>query len=84
MVRQSWQQIVPPQWAVILPFVVQNLHQDRLRARFLECFITAAPEHTQLVGKFLYEGLDPFLWERLVIDAPEMRPRSTPGYTRIW
>lgn len=84
MVRKSWDEVPPSRWAEIVPFIVNFLLSDHLRARWLQCFAHASPEHAQLVGKFLYENLDPFLYERIVIDHPELRPRLTRGYTRMW
>lgn len=84
MVRKSWDEVPPSRWAEVIPFIVHFLLEDRLRARWLDCFVHASPEHSQLVGKFLYENLDPFSYDRLVVDLPEMRPRMTRGYSRVW
>jgi len=84
MVRKSWSEVPPNRWAEIVPFIVNFLYSDRLRALWIETLTHASPEHAQLLGKFLYENLDPFLWERLVIDHPEIRPRLTRGYSRVW
>lgn len=84
MVRKSWDEVPPNRWAIVIPFIVEFLHSDGLRCRWLQCLAHAAPEHIQLVGKQVYEGVDPFMWERLVIDLPEMRPRYTRGYSRVW
>ena len=84
MVRKSWEEVSPSRWSVIIPFVVEFLRSDDLRARWLETMAHASPEHIHLIGKYLYENVDPFLYERLCVDLPEMRPRMTAGYSRVW
>jgi hypothetical protein len=53
--------------------------------RFLKCLFWAMPEQIHLVGHLLWAGLqqrDPFLWDRLVIDVPEMVPRHVQYWKR--
>jgi hypothetical protein len=84
MIARCWTAVQPDQWNVIVPYVVDFLPSDEARARWLETLAHANPEHVQLIGKMLYEQLDTFAYDRLIIDLPEMRPRMTSGYSRVW
>jgi len=84
VVRRSIDLIPVSAWARILPFVLEHLQHDIRRLRFLQALRWASPDKIQLLGKVAYENIDEFTYERLVVDVPELAPRSTHGHSTIY
>ena len=83
-VRAAWAYTPPHAWAVILPFCVRMQFMHGRRVRLLQALVWALPEHAQLVGKMVYDGVDSLLWDRLVVDVPDIVPRTVPGHHKYW
>jgi len=83
-IQKVWHSTPVSTWAIILPFLIKNNYLHKRRVRAIKCLEWAMPERIQLVGKLIYEGVSPVLWERLVVDIPSMIPRHVPGWNRIW
>jgi hypothetical protein len=82
--RQAWAYTPTHAWAVILPFCVRMQFNHQRRVRLLQALSWSLPEHIQLIGKMVYDGVDDLLWRRLVVDVPEMVPRMVPGHHKYW
>jgi len=55
-----------------------------LRVKILQAFRVAYPERMQLFGSWLYLGVEEILFQRLRADIPELAPRNTEGWYRLW
>jgi hypothetical protein len=42
------------------------------------------PEKAQIIGRMVYDGVTPDLWDRISNDMPEIIPRNVPGYVRYY
>jgi len=77
IVREVFERTTVSHWARIIPFVLKNQYVHARRVRFLQSLRLAVPEHMQQVGKWVVEGTDDFLYQRLLVDIPEMAPRHS-------
>ena len=41
-----------------------------------QAWLPSVPERFQLIGRIIYENVDDLMWDRLVVDVPEMVPRE--------
>lgn len=71
-------------WRKLLPFALNTLPMHKPRRRLLECFRYIVPERMQALGIFVYNGVEPAMWDELSKDIPEMIPRGIPGWVRRW
>jgi hypothetical protein len=71
-------------WQRIAPFIITHLYRHSLRVEFLHSLQWAVPERIQEVGSWLINGVDPFLYDRLLVEVPELAPRGTTRYIKIW
>lgn len=66
-------------WRKIIAFqLTADFHYQR-KIKFLKCLLWSLPEKTQTIGKMVYESVDQFLFQRLLVDLPELAPRNTAG-----
>uniref|UniRef100_A0A6V3JMU8 Uncharacterized protein n=1 Tax=Lotharella globosa TaxID=91324 RepID=A0A6V3JMU8_9EUKA len=72
------------QWAKIVPFLINHQDYHYRRLAVLTSFRKAFPERMQVYGAWLYRGISPILFQRLRVDFPEIAPRYTEGYRRLW
>jgi len=85
IVREMFERTSVAHWARIVPFVLKNQYVHARRIRFLHALRLALPEHLQQIGKWVYEGVDEFSFNRLLVDVPEIAPRhSTCHENRVW
>jgi hypothetical protein len=71
-------------WEVIVPYVLTNLPRHEQRVNYLKSLCWSIPERSQQIGAIAYRNVDTILWERLRFDFPEMIPRGTRGWRRIY
>lgn len=74
----------PKEWAVVLPWMINNLPREQQRVRFLRALMWAMPERAQQVGRLVALGVDGIMWARLTVQVPEMVPRGMPGWLRYY
>mmetsp|Transcript_9038 Transcript_9038/g.17186 ORF Transcript_9038/g.17186 Transcript_9038/m.17186 type:complete len:680 (+) Transcript_9038:613-2652(+) len=72
------------QWRVLLPFIITHQDYHDRRVKILQAFRVAYPERMQLFGSWLYLGVEEILFQRLRADIPELAPRNTEGWYRLW
>jgi len=84
IVHGVWNRTSPCKWAKILPFVINFNPIHSRRVDLLRAFRWAMPEKIQVVGRMVYEGVDPLMWDRLAADVPEMIPRNVRGWVKRW
>ncbi len=82
--RQAFRKGTSDQWRLVLPFLIANQDFHSRRVSMLLSLRAAYPERMQLVGAWLYMGLPEIMFQRLRVDIPELAPRNTQGYSRLW
>lgn len=84
VVINVWNQTNLNDWRIILPFTVSNIPNPYMRTLYLQSLSWAKNDMVPLVGKILYETVDPFVYDRLCIDLAQLKIRRASPYTTFW
>jgi len=84
ILRTAFLSVPIHQWSRIIPFILNNQYSHMRRVRALQSLRDVVPDRIQLIGKIVYEGCNELMYQRLLVDIPQMAPRATVGYHRTW
>lgn len=82
--RRMWSQLEPSVWSVIIPFVLNNTSDNTLRMAFIDCFAWASSDAFRIMGRWCSVSLEPFLYNRLCVDYPQLASTEVGPMTRTW
>jgi hemerythrin-like domain-containing protein len=85
LVKRVWDLTPAKSWAVIIPYVLENLPRLPMRTKFVKALLWGlGGERAQQVGGIIYQTCDAVMWEVLVEEVPEIIPRGVPGWRRYY
>lgn len=84
MSREMFMSTPVAAWRDILPFVVNYMDIHPRRIGFLSSLVNSVPEHAQLIGQMVYEGVDEVMWNRVTADLPAIIPREVQGHWHLY
>lgn len=85
LVTRVWDLTPAKNWAIIIPFVLENLPRLPQRTLFVKALLWGlGGERAQHVGAIIYKNCDAVMWEVLIENVPEIIPRGVPGWRRYY
>jgi tellurite resistance protein len=82
--KKLWKSLPARVCRIIVPFVINSLVLHKRRVMYLKAWQMSMPERMQLLGQYVYQGVDDIMWDRLRVDVPEMIPRHLDGYEKYF
>ena len=85
LVKRLWEVTPAKAWAVIIPYVLENLPFIPQRKRFVKALLWGlGSERAQMLGTIIYNNCDAVMWEVLTEDIKEIIPRGVRGWRRYY
>ena len=82
--RAAWQLIDYDTKRVVLPWVLNTLPDHPQRMAFIDCLAWSTDESLTLLGRWLADSVDPFLYKTLCVDYPRLKRRAASPYSKFW
>lgn len=71
-------------WAWFMPWLLEHTPHNNQRVRLLRAFVWALPERAQLFGKWTQEGMSGLKFDLMAKQVPEIIPRHSDGWTKLY
>eukprot|EP00742_Colponemidia_sp_Colp-10_P021151 GILJ01024745.1.p1 GENE.GILJ01024745.1~~GILJ01024745.1.p1 ORF type:complete len:779 (+),score=100.26 GILJ01024745.1:312-2339(+) len=84
ILRKQWKSLPAANWRRMICFAMECNTVHGRRVRYLQSLRLVFPEKMGLIGKWIYEDCKPLLFERLIVDVPEIIPRNVRGHIRYY
>ena len=84
IMHQVWQDTDRRTLRVVLPWIIQTLPDHPLRQAFIDCWGWAEVEAMAILGRWLKDAIDPFLYGQLCVDYPRLKYTAASPYAKFW
>ena len=84
IMRQLWDKTSPPRHRIIIPWLLNHLPDHPQRLAYVDCYTFATESAVSIMGRWMRDGLDPFLYRQLCVDYPRLEAGEPSLYSKFW
>ena len=84
IMRTVWEQTPTGRNRLIIPWLLNHLPDHPQRMAYVDCYSFATDNALSIMGRWMREGLDPFLYRQLCVDYPRLNSGEPSIYAKFW
>ena len=84
IMRSVWEKTNMRRNRIIIPWLLNHLPDHSQRLAYIDCYSFSTANALSIMGRWMREGLDPFLYRQLCIDYPRLKAGEPSIYGKFW
>ena len=84
IMRSVWDNTAMARHRLVIPWLLNHLPDHPQRLSYIDCYAFSTENALSIMGRWLSEGLDPFLYRQLCVDYPRLASGLPSIYSKFW
>ena len=84
IMRSVWERTNMHRNRLIIPWLLNHLPDHPQRLAYIDCYSFSTDNALAIMGRWMREGLDPFLYRQLCVDYPRLGAGEPSTYAKFW